>query len=486
MAVDVDDPYAGVVAARRQAVLDVCAVGCAEVAFVETAEGQRGGGLIDRLELAAFEEGLAVARVDLAEGRALASLDVAVRGVLRAIRGSPRGKRGLAGLLDGHVHRHGAAASSALELAGGVGPLWDLCRAHLGGLAVRSRPVLEAWIEGTDLSRTPIEAPPPLAVGSAMHALRDLSRIVRALGYRGTWLTLANAEVIARLPNAAREAAFTVLRELIDNADGGRGMEATLVLVAGAAPFFRGPRSLESVAPLRMRVANLPGMEAGAPPHRPMIDVASSPARSPAPPPSPKLPELAALLRASHGLPPIDALPALSVGMEEIDRAVDRLFAHTRLQGSVFALLVGEYGAGKSHLLLHLAARGLAERRPVLRLSLERLDADLGSPQRHFARLLEHATLPDRGRSGPIERLGAWTANAAARARLLEVLDGLASGDGPAATPASRLLRRVRRAADVKGALRSLLLGADLVAKPPQPNYRLDAYGRLLLWLSLL
>lgn len=484
------DPYAGLVAARTQAALDVCAVGCAEVAFLEVAEGARTAPLLDRLEQAAFSEGLAVARVDLAEGRALASLDVVVRGVLRSIQGSPRGKRGLTGLLDGHAHRHGAAASTALDVAGGSGALWDLVRAHLRGAAARARPMLEAWIDGTDLSRTPLEAPPPLAAGSAMHALRDLSRIVRALGYRGTWLTFAHAETITKLPNAAREAAFTVLRELIDNADGGRGMEATLALVAGAPAFFRGPRSLETIPPLRMRVANLPAMiEGPSPPHRPMIEVASLPTRAPAPPSSSQLSALAALIRASHGLPPIDALPALSVGMGEIDRAIDRLFAHTRLDGSVFALLVGEYGTGKSHLLLHLAARALGERRPVLRLSLERLDADLGSPQRHLSRLLEHATLPGSGRVGLVERLDAWTADAPARAKLLDVLESLAASGEAAATAATRLLRRVRRVgrgADTRGALRALLLGADLVSKPAQPGYRLDAYGRLLLWLALL
>lgn len=480
------DRYAGLLAGRVQAALDVCAIGGAEVSFLELDPDEPKLEALDKLEASAFAGGLAVARVDLGEGRALASLDVVVRGVLRGLRGSPRGKRGLTGVLDGFAHRHGAAALATLERTPGEGPLWELARAHLRGEALRAVPVLDAWIDGTDLSRTPLALPPPLEPQSAMRALRDLSRLLRALGFRGTWLTLAGAEAVTRLPRAAREAALTVLRELIDNADGGRGMEAALVLVSGTGAFFRGPRSIEVVTPLQSRVANLIGIEGDAPPHRPIVGRrAPPPVRPPTPPDPEQRAGLAAIVRASHGLPPLDALPALSVGMSELDRTIDHLFEHARMDGSVFALLVGAYGAGKSHLLLHLAARARAEQRPVLRLSLERLDADLGSPQRHLARLLEQASLPDRARSGPLDRLEAWTSTPAEVDRLIATLEALAAEGEAASASAQKLLRKIR-GADARRALRSLLRGADLIEKPSQPSYRRDAYGRLLLWLALL
>jgi hypothetical protein len=483
------DRHAGLVAARVQGALDVCAIGGAEVSFLELEADEAKLGALDKLEAAAFAQGLAVARVDLAAGRALASLDVVVRGVLRALRGSPRGKRGLAGVLDGFAHRHGGAAAGLLAQAHGEGAIFELARAHLRGEALRATPLLDAWIDGTDLSRTAHALPPPLEPQSAMRALRDLTRLLRALDFRGTWLTLAGADAIVRLPRAARETAFTVLRELIDNADGGRGMEAALVLVAGGPTFFRGPRSLEVVGPLQTRVANLLGIEGDAPPHRPIVARRAPPPRSaPVEPDPTQLRGLSAIVRASHGLPPIDALPALSVGMEAIDRAIDHLFAHAELDGSVFALLTGAYGSGKSHLLLHMAARALDERRPVLRLSLERLDADLGSPQRHLARLVEQATLPDRARSGPLDRLEAWTATTADAERLVASVQEIAAADEAASDAARRLLRRLPAGAtgDPRKALRALLRGADLQEKPSQPSYRRDAYGRLHLWLALL
>src|SRR5262249_42489125 len=106
--------------------------------------------------------------------------------------------------------------------------------------------------------------------------------------------------------------------------------------------------------------------------------------------------ELAALVRLMQGLPPLEAVPDLTVGMEEVDARIAQLFETASNDGSVFAVLVGEYGSGKTHHLLHLDARARADRRPVLRLAIERLDEDLGNPQRHMRRLVENAMLPGK------------------------------------------------------------------------------------------
>jgi hypothetical protein len=157
------------------------------------------------------------------------------------------------------------------------------------------------------------------------------------------------------------------------------------------------------------------------------------------------------------------------------------------MDGSVFALLTGEYGAGKTHLLLHLAARALAEKRPVFRLSLERLDTDFGNPQRHLRRMLDSAVLPGKARATPIDRLLAWTRSPDGLVRLLHALEQVAAtSDGDAARAAERALRRARHSKMSGAALDTFLGGADLVEKSGGANYRLDAYGRLLLWLELL
>jgi len=286
-----------------------------------------------------------------------------------------------------------------------------------------------------------------------------------------------------------------VLRELVDNADGGRGLVATQLVIAASTSFFAGPRSLASLPPLAMRMEAPADAAPGAPPpHRPLVDIAPADisGRAELPPIRPvaevAAPALRAIVRAAHGLPPVEATAATSVGHDRIDRAIDALFEHSRADGSVFALLTGAYGSGKTHFLLHLAARALADRRPVLRLSLERLDMDLGHPERHLARLLEHGSLPSAsGRAvGPLDRLLGWTRASRGLEELRGALDAIRMQDGEAADAAERALAIAAKASRPGAALESHLSGADLAQRAPSPGVRRDAYGRLLLWLALL
>ncbi|HVY48414.1 MAG TPA: BREX system ATP-binding domain-containing protein, partial [Minicystis sp.] len=173
--------------------------------------------------------------------------------------------------------------------------------------------------------------------------------------------------------------------------------------------------------------------------------------------------------------------------LDEIDARIDALFATAANDGSVFAVLMGEYGAGKTHHLLHIEARALAERRPVLWLSIERLDEDLGNPQRHLRRLLEGATLPAAGAPSPVERLDAWLRSEPMRRRLGAALRAVAETDAEAAVAARRALRGEGDAGALDEiAVRETLGALDLVDKPAQPSYRRDAYARLHLWIELL
>jgi hypothetical protein len=156
------------------------------------------------------------------------------------------------------------------------------------------------------------------------------------------------------------------------------------------------------------------------------------------------------------------------------------------MEGSVFALLSGAYGSGKTHLLLHLAARARADRRPVFRLSLERLDADLGNPQRHLRRMLDQTELPLPGVPSLLDLLGVWTHAPKKLDALLRELEKI-QDEGTDASPAAARVLRAAHGSKSKAVGVAAILGAvDLESKPNAPSYRQDAYGRLLLWLTLL
>jgi hypothetical protein len=158
----------------------------------------------------------------------------------------------------------------------------------------------------------------------------------------------------------------------------------------------------------------------------------------------------------------------LSVGHERIDATIDELFRHASLESSVFALVSGVYGSGKSHLLMHLTARSLAERRPVFRLSLEYLDADLGHPQRH---LTGCSTRRCSRCPAARARSTAWSRGPAPRA-----LDGLRALLGshrraPPATPPRPRRKALARDAPQQAARRrrgELPLGLGPRAGPPR------------------
>ena len=332
-----------------------------------------------------------------------------------------------------------------------------------------------------------------LSARTAKRALAQLTRLVRTLGHRGMRILLTDAEALVDLSPARRDVAYTVLRELIDNADGARGMIATEVLLIGSGALERRVHSLTDHPALASRI--VVDDSHGVPvPHQSWVRLSAIDG-----PLMPRVPEiqrvdarkassLRALVRVSQGLPPLEALEDLTVGMDEVDARIEQLFATASNDGSVFAVLSGEYGAGKTHHLLHLEARALDDQRPVLRLAVERLDEDLGNPQRHLRRLIESAVLPLRRRATPLDRLDTWLGTATLRKRLASALFAIAGAEGEASRAAQRALRDAdaeRKELDDDAVIETL--GAlDLVDKPGNPTYRRDAYGRIHLWLELL
>ena len=491
--------------AAQQGMEDVALTGAAEVLFLRAKRASSASAWFDALADAAWTRGLCVARVSVLSDRCFDTLDGLVRNLVQSLRAPGASRdRGWTALLDAFLATHASpgAALAAFDREaarfGAHGDLAVLTREYLDSAGRPARPAsrIDAWLAGTDLSRVESRgaALSSLSAPTALRALGECSRLVRALGHRGLLLVFEGAEVLTRLSASRRDGGFTVLRELIDNADGARGLVSAQLWVGATALLYDGARGIALSGPLASRVlAPAPASDDLPPPHRPLVDLTApagwrAPAMLPIPLPAVRneAAGLRAILRAAHGLPPVDPDVGLSVGHEHIDATIDELFRHASLESSVFALVSGVYGSGKSHLLMHLTARSLAERRPVFRLSLEYLDADLGHPQRHLFRMLDQAVLPLPGRPSALDRLVAWTRTTAAVDSLRATLEAIAAGAGDAAGSATKLLGRMRRSKRPGAVAEAFLSTSDLRAKPASSTYRKDAYQRLLLWLELL
>ena len=487
----------------EQALDDIARAETSSVCALRESGGQLGSDFATELRRRAYKRGVATAEVHLFSDRALDAFEALVRATAGALRAREDASRpGLVGLLDAFAGAHGERALVAFDGAarrlGAAGDITALARSYLEARRSprRAELRLDAWFAGTSVSRAEANgvALGTLTRATAKAALYELTRLACVLGARGMLLVLTGGEQLARLPAARRRDSYTVLRELVDDADGGRGLYATLVLLAGAAPLFEGASSLHALAPLAGRLLALPDAPPDAlpPPHRPLIALEAPPAFRPGLLPEVRparegaARELRSILRASHGLPPTDALSSMTVGYAAVDATIDALFSHSAMQGSVFALLRGGYGTGKTHLLLHLAARALADRRPVFRLALERLAPDLGAPQHHFRRLLAGATLPLTGAPSLLDLLARWTRDPGDLARVFKSLRAVAAEEGEAAGGAQRVLELSARAKNPAAALESYLGGAELLEKPATAPYRASAYARLLVWLALL
>ncbi len=487
----------------QQGMEDIAVTGAAEVLFINTKRASVASAWFDSLASVAWSRGFCVARVSVMSDRCFDALDGLVRNLVQSVRPPHSEARGWTALLDAFLASHPAPAAAlaafdreALPL-GAHGDLAVLTREYLDAASRPSRPAsrIDAWLSGTDLSRAETRGTVlgALTAPTALRALGEFSRLVRALGHRGVVLIFEGAEALTRLSASRRDGAFTVLRELVDNADGARGLVSAQLWVGATALLYDGARGITLCRPLASRVLAPSAESALPPPHRPLVDLSPPPgwiAPMTYPIPLPALrgeaSGLRAILRAAHGLPPLDPDVGLSVGHERIDETIDELFRHASLESSVFALVSGVYGSGKSHLLMHLTARSLAEKRPVFRLSLEYLDADLGHPQRHLHRLLDQSVLPLPGRPSALDRLNAWTRTASELDGVRMVLGAVSNGAGDAAAAASRALGRMKRTKRPGAALEAFLSASDLRHKPASTAYRRDAWQRLQLWLELL
>jgi len=481
--------------AREQALEDLAASSAAEVTFVRSDDLAAAAAFAAALLERAGKRRFAVAELSLLGDRGFDALDSLVRVLVRTMGAPalPPEERGLLALLDGFVDKHGERSrewfDSGARREAAYGDLTEIARDYVEGrLAERhASGKLEQWLAGTVVDRA--EEAPTLTRKTAKRALSELTRLVRVLGFRGLCLVITRGETLTKLPQARRRDAYTVLRELVDNVDGGRGLIATHIVVFGRPELYTGPRSVESLTPLALRIGS-GRFETGAAPHRVLVDLVEAETADELPevrlPDKAAARELRGLIRAASGLPPTEGVPALSVGYEKIDQIIVDLLSVSALKGSVFAELTGAYGAGKTHLLLHLADRALDDKRPVLRLAVEAAHSDLGQPQRHLRRLLEDSTLPLGGRPSITDLLYQWTSREDSTSSLVETLERLSTRDDEVGENALSVVRAAKRRKNPRRALESLLGGRDLSEKTATRRYRAAAYGRLLLWLTLL
>ena len=403
---------AHVVAARAQTLEDLALSGAAAVALLV---GSRPSlTLVRSLRQDALERGFVVAASSL-EGTSLHELDRLVAHLAAHLEGSDfrrsRG-HGLSSAIRAFASEHGRRAVSAFEDGaaeeGLEGELFALTREALESIddsAATAR--LEDWLEGYEV-REEDDDLRLLSTRTAKRSLAQFTRLIRALGYRGIRIVFSDAHALAGLPRGRREVAYSVLRELTDNADGDRGMVAAEVLLVGGRGLVDRVTSVREHPALASRLVGKSDdalSTTGPPSPHQTLQLLDAPEDMAAdelgevpevrPVPHSKRAALRTHLRLIQGLPPLEANEEVSVGMDAVKARVDKLFDHASRDGSVFATLVGEYGSGKTHHLLFLEQQALDAGRPVLRLAVERLDEDLGNPQRHLRRLLELGILPD-------------------------------------------------------------------------------------------
>lgn len=432
----------------------------------------------------------------------LDALDDLTRELFDALARPAKGRRqepgGLFGLLDWFVQQHGDDASERFlrgaEKHDATGDLSGLCAAYVdaAGMPRAEERRLLAWLRGTELKGRARQDTTYAALTerTAKRVLGELTRVLRALGFSGCMLMLTDADALVLRTKRQRQRAYIVLRELVDNFDKGHGMTSTRLVVCGGSKLFEGKNSIECLPPLLGRVRP-PSTASPIPPHRSLAQLGGEQGVTrlriaPKPPNANQLRAMRALIRIAQGLPPVEAVASMSVGYEKLDLTVTKLLQHAQIAGSVFTVLEGEYGSGKTHLLLHLADRALEQGHPVFRLNLERLNFDLGNPQRHLNRLLEDSELPGTRRPSALERLAAWVRSNSKWRALTEAIEVIGQSELEAAGSALHLQKLCRSAAEPRRAAATYLSGKDLLSRPGSPTYRQEAYLRFLLWLELL
>ena len=101
-----------------------------------------------------------------------------------------------------------------------------------------------------------------------------------------------------------------------------------------------------------------------------------------------------------YGLVPAKRIRELSVGLDEEKSSLQNAFANTKDKGGDVRVVVGEYGAGKSHFFELAAQEALANNFIVATTSLDLREVPPNRPQRIYLSLIRSLRFPDSSETG--------------------------------------------------------------------------------------
>lgn len=119
---------------------------------------------------------------------------------------------------------------------------------------------------------------------NAKEMLRNMSAFIRYRGFGGTLILLDEVENVLLQPPTGRRAAYTILRELIDNVDDRHGMMCTAFYVSGTPDLFESEKGIAEYEALASRVLMPAGQSPESPESNPagtVLDLASMPLSRP-------------------------------------------------------------------------------------------------------------------------------------------------------------------------------------------------------------
>lgn len=112
---------------------------------------------------------------------------------------------------------------------------------------------------------------------NAKEMLRNMSAFVRYRGFGGTLILLDEVENVLLQPSAGRRAAYTILRELIDNVDDRHGMMCAAFYISGTPDLFESEKGIAEYEALASRVLMPAGDAPESNPAGSILDLASMP-----------------------------------------------------------------------------------------------------------------------------------------------------------------------------------------------------------------
>lgn len=106
-----------------------------------------------------------------------------------------------------------------------------------------------------------------------------------------------------------------------------------------------------------------------------------------------------------YGLVPARRIRELSVGLDDEKQSLRKAFAETKENGGDVRVVVGEYGAGKSHFFELAAQEALANNFIVATTSLDLREVPPNRPQRIYLSLMRSLRFPDSDETGLVPLL---------------------------------------------------------------------------------